>query len=355
MRKMLYITIIFCLFIIPSHALAIGTNSSYMATVKADSVNVRNEASSKASIISSLNNGQEVKVLDEAFGWVQIQANGVTGWVAGQYLSKNSNTVSSKQASALGNGVRLREGPGTKYPVLGSVNKGDLLTIMESKNGWYKIRTEIGVEGWIAKQYVGGVGDVQTVKQLTVNAKKGLAGKTIVIDPGHGGSDPGVIGTTYETTEKELNLTTALYLKQELRALGATVIMTRTKNTEKPSLSDRAALASKKKADAFVSIHYNSSEKKTSGTLTFYYSKSKDQRLSRAIEGRLSQGIGLKSNGIAFGDYHVLRENAAPSALVELGFLSNSKDEGIVQKSSYQKKAAQAIADGLADYFSWNS
>jgi len=54
---------------------------------------------------------------------------------------------------------------------------------------------------------------------------------------------------------------------------------------------------------------------------------------------------------LSFGDYHILRENSTPAALVELGFLSNSHDEAIVRNSSYQRKAAKAIAAGLADYF----
>lgn len=127
--------------------------------------------------------------------------------------------------------------------------------------------------------------------------------------------------------------------------------MTRTKNGEKVSLSDRAAYGNTNGADAFVSIHYNSSEKQTSGTLTFYQSESKDLQLSRAIESRLADGIGLKSNGVAYGDFHVLRENKLPSTLVELGFLTNSNDEGIVRKSDYQEKAAAAIAEGLVEYF----
>jgi N-acetylmuramoyl-L-alanine amidase len=88
-----------------------------------------------------------------------------------------------------------------------------------------------------------------------------------------------------------------------------------------------------------------------SGTLTFFYSESDDLKLARAIETRLGQGIGLKSNGLSFGDYHILRENRIPATLVELGFLTNPTDESIVRKSSYQKKAAKAIAEGLADYF----
>lgn len=114
--------------------------------------------------------------------------------------------------------------------------------------------------------------------------------------------------------------------------------MTRTREDQKPTLARRVQMSEDLRANAFVSIHYNSSPKKVSGTLTFFYSESDDLKLARAIETRLGQGIGLKSNGLSFGDYHILRENRTPATLVELGFLTNPTDESIVRKSSYQKK-----------------
>lgn len=114
MRKTFRVATLLCALIIPSHASVIAAGSSYTATVKVDSLNVRDEASTKAAVISSLSNGQKVKVLDEAYGWSQIQANGVTGWVAGYYLSKTTATITTKQTAALGDGVRIRVGPGTQ-------------------------------------------------------------------------------------------------------------------------------------------------------------------------------------------------------------------------------------------------
>lgn len=70
--------------------------------------------------------------------------------------------------------------------------------------------------------------------------------------------------------------------------------------------------------------------------------------------GRLKPGLAQESgsgNGLSFGNYHILRENPLPAALIELGFLSNPYDESIVRKAAYQRKAAQAIAEGLADYY----
>ncbi|MRN56868.1 N-acetylmuramoyl-L-alanine amidase [Paenibacillus monticola] len=349
----------------PSSAAAAG---NYTAKVQANSLNVRSEPAAGSSVKGSLRNGVLVTVTDEDHGWLKVQAGNTSGWVAGYYLKKingsgqasgSSGSVatnvktstsggSSTKATVIANSLRIRGGPGTHYKVLGSLQSHDSVTIIQRQNGWIQIRTVNGETGWVAEQYIrSGSSKSSTVR----SSGGGLSGKLIVIDPGHGGSDPGMLGTTYNTMEKDLNLQTAIYVRDDLKSRGARVEMTRTRNNQKPSLGQRVQFSDALGADAFVSIHYNSSPKKVSGTLTFFYSEADDLLLARAIENRLGQGIGLKSNGLSFGDYRVLRGNPLPAALIELGFLTNPADEAIVRKASYQKKAAKAIADGLADYF----
>ncbi|RXZ76636.1 cell wall hydrolase [Paenibacillaceae bacterium] len=345
----------------------------YHAKVYADSLNVRSEASSNGSVKGSVKNGQIVSVTDEAHGWLKIQADGISGWVAGYYLKKvtgseanvktvsnttstNTGKTSTVQTASVGkstnklavvsvDALRMREGPSVDHAVRGVLYKGAEVSVTETKDGWHHVKTSKGSKGWVSGTYIQFGGSVGNS-----SSSGDLKGKVIVIDPGHGGNDPGKVGTAYETLEKKINLSTANYLADYLRARGAVVRMTRTDDT-KPSLASRVAISHEAAADAFVSIHYNSSPKKTSGTLTYFYSPKKDERLARSIETRLGGGIGLKSNGIAYGDFHVLRENNRPAVLLELGFLSNPKDEGIVRNADYQKKAAAAIASGLADYF----
>lgn len=338
--------------------------------VFADSLNVRSEPSIKADVAGFLQAGDVVTAADEAYGWLKISGSGVSGWVAGQYLKKvdGASSVSSagiktaavKLSASSGKAVvqvdslRMRSGPGTSYEVSAGLVRGDRLTVLDRDGDWSKVRTAGGSVGWVSSMYiaVSAGAAVETVSLSTGHSGGGLKGKTIVVDPGHGGSDPGMLGTTYDTMEKDLTLSTSLLLADQLRARGARVVMTRTKDGQKPELSKRVQISEANGADAFVSVHYNSSTKNTSGTLTFYYSRQKDEPLARAIEYRLGKnGIGLKSSGISFGDYHVLRENDRPAALVELGFLSNAKDEKLVRTASYQRKAADAIADGLEDYF----
>ncbi|XEC95760.1 N-acetylmuramoyl-L-alanine amidase [Paenibacillus tarimensis] len=333
---------------------AIAEAGTYYKVV-ADSLNVREQPDPEANVVGSVKAGDLVVVSDERFGWMKVRASDVSGWVAGYYLRKTNGTAAvagksdkvqiasaEKQATVLADAVRFREGPGTGYNVIGSVNKGDGVTVLGSEGGWVRARIDNGTIGWISAQYVGGAQGGAS--------SRSLRGKVIVIDPGHGGDDPGMIGTKLETLEKELTLSTSTLLADRLRAMGAKVILTRTKDV-KPKLSERVSISESAGADAFVSVHYNSAKGNTSGTLTFYYSKNKDESLARAIEGRLAKGIGLKSNGISFGDLYVLRENDTPAALVELGFLSNEKDEKLVRTDSYQRDAADAIAAGLADYF----
>ena len=348
----------------------VKAQASYTARIYATSLNVRSEPATNAAITGSLKKGEIVTVTDEKYGWMKVQAGRKSGWVAGYYLKRinssggnagststgssivKANTSSdlngSTSAIVTADSLRIRKGPGTAYSVEGSLKAGDTVTPLLRQNGWVRIRTKNGVIGWVSAQYIRS-GSSQGRVIPSVKSTGSLRGKLIVIDPGHGGSDPGMLGTTYNTMEKDLNLETALYIRDYLRAGGARVEMTRTSD-RKVTLSRRVGISESLNADAFVSIHFNSSPKKVSGLLTFYHSET-DLVLARAIETHLGQGIGLKSNGLSFGDYHVLRENSTPAALIELGFLSNPSDEAISRSSAYQKKAAKAIASGLADYF----
>ena len=262
---------------------------------------------------------------------------------------------SSKQAGQLAVGgaayvsadaLRVRVGPGTGHKIAGTVYYGAELTVLESGEEWVKVRTAAGLTGWVSVQYA----SAEAPGKAPARQAGPLSGRIIAIDPGHGGNDPGMIGVKHKTYEKDLNLATSGYLAEELERLGAKVVMTRTKDDEKPELSARVRIAEEADADAFVSVHYNSSPNKASGTLTFYYSEQDDRQLARAIERELAAGIGLKSNGISYGNFHVLRENDVPAALVELGFLTNEKDEELVRTEEYQRAAAAAIAQGLITY-----
>ncbi|WNS42926.1 N-acetylmuramoyl-L-alanine amidase [Paenibacillus sp. MMS20-IR301] len=386
MNKIIYTAVLAAALLASSMVPAPAAHAAdtYTAKVYASSLNVRSEPAAGAGITGILTSGAVVTVTSEQHGWLKVKAGSVSGWVAGYYLkptsgvssasaaaasSGSSSTGNIKAASASGSSatvtassLRIRGGPGTGYETIGSLQAGNAVTVLQRQGEWSRIRAASGVTGWVSSQYLAG-GSVKTAGSTAAagnsNSSSGIKqksgtirGKLIIVDPGHGGNDPGMLGTTYGTMEKDLTLQTSLYLRDYLTAKGARVELTRTREDQKPSLSQRVQTGQRLGADAFVSIHYNSSPKKVSGTLTFFYSEQDDLRLARAIETRLlGADTGLKSNGLSYGNYHILRENSIPAALVELGFLSNPVDESIVRKAAYQRKAAQAIAAGLADYF----
>ncbi len=198
-------------------------------------------------------------------------------------------------------------------------------------------------------------------RTLTITlSEPSIKGKVIVIDAGHGGYDPGASGVT-GLQEKGFNLETALLLKEKLTALGATVVLTR-EGDDFISLTERTRVANSVYADAFVSIHANSSENSSvRGTSTYYYAPSsnpalyaqRDQRakLAETVQDKLISALGTRDVGTLQANFAVLRGTNMPSILVETAFLSNTGDEALLKDSQFRDKVAQGIADGLSEYF----
>jgi N-acetylmuramoyl-L-alanine amidase len=198
-------------------------------------------------------------------------------------------------------------------------------------------------------------------KRLNITlSEPSIQGKVIAIDAGHGGYDPGAVGIT-GLYEKSFNKETVQLLKDKLTALGATVVLTR-EGDNFVSLSGRAAAANAVYADVFVSIHANSSEKSSVyGTSTYYYAPGSTNSLAiqqelrkglaAVIEEHLLSTLGTADKGVQQDNFAVLRETKMPSALVESAFLSNYGDEARLKDSGFREKVAQAVADGLVEYF----
>ncbi|MFF3102354.1 N-acetylmuramoyl-L-alanine amidase family protein [Viridibacillus arvi] len=186
-----------------------------------------------------------------------------------------------------------------------------------------------------------------------------LNGKTIVIDPGHGGVDGGTIGLSYGTIEKEVNLTVAQTIKQQLEErTGATIILTRDKdidlgNTQKEALRKRIQIAEKASADLYISIHHDAFiDTDVRGITTHYSSHHKESKnLARIIQKSIfKQSIKAKNRGIKETDYYVLKNNSAPAVLIELGFTSNKEDEIRMNSLDFQSKTAISIVDGIIEF-----
>lgn len=180
-----------------------------------------------------------------------------------------------------------------------------------------------------------------------------LLGKVIVIDPGHGGSDPGAIGPS-GVREKDVVLPVAKKLHDLLLEAGAQPIMTRDRDVF-VSLLERSQIANRNNADLFVSIHANASGNYTArGTETYSYIYSNSPegaKLAKSVQANLVRQLGLPDRGIRTDNFSVLRNTKAPSILAELAFISNPSEEKILADPAYQQRSAEALMQGIVDYY----
>lgn len=200
-------------------------------------------------------------------------------------------------------------------------------------------------------------------KAVTINYRTsgGIAGKVITIDPGHGGSDPGAIGPN-GTMEKDITLAISKKLKKALEDKGAKVNMTRTTDVDvygpnasgPDELQARVDVGTANKSDIFVSVHINSfSNPNVGGISTYYYDKNQyDTRLASRVQAKIADEDGFAGDrGIQPGNLYVLRRSLMPAILLELGFISNPKEEALLKKDDVQQQFADEVAAGIESYF----
>jgi N-acetylmuramoyl-L-alanine amidase len=180
---------------------------------------------------------------------------------------------------------------------------------------------------------------------------------TVVIDPGHGGSDPGHIsGYEGHKSEKEINLILAKKFGEQISSQlkNVNIVYTRTEDTY-PTLDERVAIATNNKADYFISLHCNASHcKKACGTETHVHLKNqvKSVELAREIEKEFVAHAGRPSRGVKDTEdreysLHVLRENTTTSVLVECGFLSNETEGAFLNSEKGQQLISEAVFRGF--------
>ncbi len=276
-----------------------------------------------------------------------------------------------------------------------NVNKLPLLGHLKN----YEIKKE---DGFNIKFYLKKECDVRLNKEKNIvilkflpRLKQGI--KLVVIDPGHGGKDPGAIGKM-GTKEKDLNLLIAKKLKKYLKKFGLDVILTRDSDVFL-SLGERTKIANDNKADIFISIHCNSAPKKNSyacGFEVYFLSEARtdweravaqaenevikyeitkneinddflafiladlaqqeflkeSQELAVAIQDVICEALNIENRGVKQSGFYVLKGVFMPAVLIECGFLSNRKEEALLRKDWYQEKLAKGIAEGLKKFIS---
>ncbi|WP_042352339.1 SH3 domain-containing protein [Bacillus massiliigorillae] len=326
--------------------------------VKSSTLNVRSKSSTNSTIVQVLKQNDQVTVLQEVGEWSKVQFSNGQGWVANQYLASSTNTTQENSHSSnqgnivLRSNANLRTGPSTQHQSVLLGQAGSTYKVIGSSGDWIQVQLPNGSAAWVASWLTTGTNSTTNTsngtQQTTVSHSRGIQGKTIVLDAGHGGRDPGKIGATY--LEKDLTLATVMETASLLQAAGANVIFTRNQDAY-IALEERVRVSHASNADAFISFHYNSALKTSSGIMSFYYSPSKDRMLANSIQNELVKNTNLHNAGVHFGDFHVSRENSKPSVLVELGFLSNPTEESIISTASYRQKVARGIVQGVTNYF----
>lgn len=196
---------------------------------------------------------------------------------------------------------------------------------------------------------------------VSMGAPKNIYRSIVVVDAGHGGFDPGA--QHKGTNEKDLNFKIAYTLMKDYFSSNVPdikVYWTRTTDTF-ISLSDRAAFAKSVGADAFISLHMNSAKSSSANGTEVYYSVSNNskrfggitsKKMATLFKNKLVRDLGTKSRGTKSAAYYVLKHNTVPSILIELGFISGSSDYSKLKSSSFQKKAAKSIYEGIVSMFS---
>lgn len=195
-----------------------------------------------------------------------------------------------------------------------------------------------------------------------------VSGKVVVVDAGHGGPDGGAVGIS-GVQEKVVTLAVAKYLAQLFREGGARVIMTREEDGDLSGMSDGTPLGRRKRADLFnrvklanesgadvlISVHANKfPQQKYSGGQTFYFFKSgpENRRLALLIQKELIRLTGNTDREVGrLQEVYLLENVKIPAVTVEVGFLSNPREERLLTESSYQKQLAWAIFTGAAKWF----
>ncbi|WP_414545804.1 N-acetylmuramoyl-L-alanine amidase [Nostoc sp. CCY0012] len=180
-----------------------------------------------------------------------------------------------------------------------------------------------------------------------------LSGIKILLDPGHGGKESGAIGPN-GYTEKEVNLVVSKLLRDELVKLGATVVMTRDTDVE-VSLGDRMAMIHRESPAIALSIHYNAlpdsgDAENTKGIGTFWYHP-QAHSLAIFMHNYLVKRLDRPSYGVFWNNLALTRPHAAPSVLLELGFMINPEEFEWIENPQEQQKLARAVADGVVEWF----
>jgi len=176
---------------------------------------------------------------------------------------------------------------------------------------------------------------------------KQLSGRRILVDAGHGGTDPGAMRAGVE--EKDVTLDVSLLLRDKLKDLGASVDMTRDSDVFIP-LPDRLAHSNNTCPDLFVSVHVNAIKKAGISGIETYYFDDRSKPLAGVVLKTLSVRLHENAKWSHSRDLFVLDGNRVPATLAEIGYITNPATRAKLRTTAYQDKVASALADSVVTY-----
>jgi len=185
-----------------------------------------------------------------------------------------------------------------------------------------------------------------------------ITNRTIIIDAGHGGGDPGAIGGS-GSMEKNINLNIAIKLQKLVEQNGGITFMTRVEDemlggSKREDMKIRKKLREENSGDVFISIHLNSfPQESCKGAQTFYAGNEESKSLAEKIQKNMVKVLDENNPRVAkkLTDVYLLKNVNIPSVIVECGFLSNSTEEKLLMNEEYQSKVAFSIYSGIMEYF----
>lgn len=332
----------------------IGASTGKVLTISPD-LNIRSKPTSTSAIIGMVSKNTELQTYGLYNGWYLVKVDSIPGYISASYtqdanvpVEKPEETVPDNLGNLAGKvtatSLNVRSGPGATYASVGSLTKGKIVTVQSISGSWAKVAYN-GGQGYVSKTYL----------KLLNQSGSVLKNRIILVDAGHGGSDPGAV--SQGVTEKSIVIKVAKLVEQKLKNAGASVIMSRAGDTY-PSLKDRVALSKSTNSELFVSIHVNATtSSKVTGTETFYNLSSNDNGaeskvLATKIQSEIIKNADMNSRGIKEGEFYVIKQMEIPSVLVELGFITNQQDLNKLVNDKYIEIYAQSIFNGIRDYYS---
>lgn len=345
-------------------------HTDFIATTLTDDIQIYEENDEDATVLTSVDKNAKYQILHQADGWAQIQLSGEVGWVKQSEIDitpgtmaydQNTEVTEEEQATyddfltdyeltvtATADGVNIRSAPNTDSEILTKGALNEQFAYIGQENEYYHVRTVDGTEGylvnWLSESDSTAMADAASAAEATST----LAGRTIVLDPGHGGIDPGAV--TDGLYEKEVTLQTALTVKERLEEAGVNVIMTREDDSD-VALSDIPYTANQADADLMISFHYDAIETTGASGTTAYYYGDDSIPVAQAIQGQLMEQLPLESNGVKFGDFQVIRDLAGQGVLLELGYMSTPSDVAVFSQEEYWDQVADSIYNALTIYY----